>query len=101
MAAGSTAVVRVLVSLLKGLLGQGQAPGGLSQASNVANYQAQLAAMQGQQNAYNPLTGGLSQAYQRPTTWEGNVPVWDEGGYEPWVGKVIHSVQFMQRCLFL
>ena len=59
--------------------------------------------MANQQNQLNQLAaqqmGGQYPSYI--PTWNENVPVWSEGGYELWLGKPFMSVDFCQRCLFL
>ena len=63
-----------------------------------AGFQAQQNAMNAQQNYAQNQLGGLN---IQPLTWNENVPLWSEGGYEPWLGKPSHSVMYCQRCLFL
>ncbi len=62
-------------------------------AQNIANQNQWM----GQQN----VAGLNPQQYPPPLTWNENVPVWDEGGYEPWLGKPMHRAEFCQRCMFL
>ena len=91
--------------------GQPTSPSNLGQHSAL-NSQLQAAAQQyaqqyaqqhaqaqnqwyGQQN----VAGLNHQGYSFPN-YNDHVPIWDEGGYEPWIGKPMHRAEFCQRCMF-
>lgn len=107
------------MSILKGLFGQGQNAAGSQwmgqpvqhqapamTASQVAQQQAQwqnqLGALQNnyQQAAQNMAANMVGASLMTPN-WNDHVPVWDEGGYEPWLGKPQHRTEHCQRCMFL
>lgn len=93
---------------------------GLSQNPNnaaLANQQANaLAGLAQQANYANQMQGVAGQALANvgaTPSWmnqpgpgfsfnyNDHVPVWDEGGYEPWLGKPSHTFADCQRCLFV
>jgi hypothetical protein len=81
-------------------IGQQNVGNQLSQQQAAANLQAQTNAAHMQNYSQQPL-GGLGPFAQPLPTWNENVPLWSEGGYEAWLGKPAHSVAYCQRCLFL
>ena len=68
----------------------GYSQGGINQLSAAANFQNQAQA-----------AGFNNFAQQQVPTWNNHVPAWDEGGWEPWLGKPDLMFGFCQRCLFL
>ncbi len=76
--------------------------GSAGQANQALNNQLNAAAQQNQyQQAMNQQAGIAGMNYPPPPTWNDHVPVWDEGGWELWLGKPMHRVEFCQRCMFL
>jgi len=101
------------MSLLKNLFGaatpphlvtQGQSPA--MTATQVAMQQQAWAGQLGQaqsqyQNQLNQQMQQMVGAAMPIPTFNEHVPVWDEGGYEPWLGKPTHRTDYCQRCMFL
>ncbi len=89
---------------MKGLLGNNWLAGIGQQNAAQQSYSNSNQGLGAQaQNVAQQNAAGLQQQYgaQFQPNWNDHVPVWDEGGYEPWLGKPPHRFEYCQRCMFL